>query len=208
MGEFVLKNGANGDTAFVDQNKRLHTETVIQDQASHASDSGIEEKYNINTGDITLTDANKTTTIYSKNTGVYDMVLTALIYNLGNSAGGSGDVKIDVLRNPTAGDIITNANDCLVGPGVSANQNFGSTNTMTGLFYKGATSEGVLSDGDVTITTRSASNTGRIVVSLGSMIVPKGGSIAVEYTPPTSNTSQIVQFAFACYIKTPTVSVQ
>lgn len=207
MGEISIKNGSSGDIAKVDSNLRLHTATISEDQKDHACDTGIEEKYNINTGDITLTDANKTSMLYIKNNGLYDMVITALIYNLGATSNGSGDAVIEVLRNPTAGDIVTNANDCQVGPGVSANQNFGSTNTMTGLFYKGATSEGVLSDGTASVLTRSASNTGRIVVALGAMILPKGSSLGVEYTPPASNTSQIVQFAAAVYILSPTVSV-
>jgi len=144
--------------------------------------------------------------LYIKNTGDDDLVITALIYNLGNSSNGTGDAVIDVIRNPTAGDIVTNANDCQVGPGVSANQNFGSTNTMSGFFYKGATSEGVLGDGALTVSTRSASNTGRIIISLGAVIMPQGATLGVEYTPPASNTSQIVQFAAAAYVLKPKVS--
>ena len=37
--------------------------------------------------------------------------MPALIYNLGLSATGAGDVVIDVIRNPTVGAIITNEND-------------------------------------------------------------------------------------------------
>jgi len=206
MSEFSIKNGANGNVAKVDSNLRVHTAGVNEELRDHACDSSIAQKYNINTGDITLTDANKTTVLYIKNTGDDDLVITALIYNLGATASGTGDVVIDVIRNPLTGDIISNTNDCAVGPGVSANQNFGSTNTLTGLFYKGATTEGVLSDGALTITTRSPSATGRIVIALGAVIIPKGASMGVEYTPPASNTSQIVQFAASCYVLTSNVS--
>jgi hypothetical protein len=206
MSEISIKDGATGNVAKVDSNLRVHTSGVNEGLADHACDSGIAEKYNINTGDLTLTDANKTSVLYIKNNGDDDMVFTALIYNLGATASGTGDVVIEILRNPTAGDIITNANDCQVGSGVSANQNFGSTNTMTGLFYKGATSEGVFGDGAVTVVTRSASNTGRIIISLGAMILPKGSSIGINYTPPASNSSQICQFAAATYILTKKVS--
>jgi len=206
MGEISIKNGSNGNIAKVDSNLRIHTAGVNEELRDHACDSSIAQKYNINTGDVTLTDANKTSMLFVKNTGDDDLVITALIYNLGATSSGTGDAVIEVLRNPTAGDIVTNANDCQVGPGVSANQNFGSTNTLTGQFYKGATSEGVLSDGALTITTRSAANTGRIVIALGAVILPKGASIGVEYTPPASNTSQIVQFAAACYVLTAKVS--
>jgi len=206
MSEISIKNGDGGDIAKVDTNKRLHTAGVNEELRDHACDSSIAQKYNINTGDLTLTDANKTSVLFIKNTGDDDLVVTALIYNLGATTSGTGDVLIEVLRNPTAGDIVSNANDVAIGPGTSANQNFGSTNTMTGLFYKGATSEGVFSDGMVTVSTRSATNTGRIVISLGAVILPKGASLGVDYTPPTSNSSQICQFAAATYILTAKVS--
>jgi len=206
MSEISIKNGDGGDIAKVDVNKRLHTAGVNEELRDHACDSSIAQKYNINTGDMTLTDANKTSVLYIKNTGDSDLVITALIYNLGATTSGTGDALIEVLRNPTAGDIVSNTNDCAVGPGVSANQNFGSTNTMSGNFYKGATSEGVFSDGAVSVSTRSAANTGRIVISLGAVILPKGASLGVDYTPPASNSSQICQFAAATYILTPKVS--
>lgn len=206
MAEIAIKDGSTGNIAKVDVNKRVHTAGVNEELRDHACDSTIAQKYNINTGDITLTNATKTSVLYVKNNGDDDLVITALIYNLGASTSGTGDVVIDVLRNPTAGDIISNTNDCAVGPGVSANQNFGSTNTMTGLFYKGATGETALSGGATSISTRSASNTGRIVISLGAVILPKGASLGVDYTPPTSNSSQKVQFAAACYVLTSSVS--
>ena len=204
--EVAIKNGSNGDVALVDKNRRLHTETIIQEQSDHACDTGIEQKYNVNTGDITINNATKLTTLYMKNTGADDLVITALIYNLGNSASGSGDAKIDVIRNPTTGDIIDNTNNVLAGAGEEANQNFGSSNTLTGNFYKGAVGETAV-NGSVTITTRTASHTGRIPLALGAITIPKGKSIAIDYTPPTSNTSQIVQFAAACFVRTSEVTV-
>jgi hypothetical protein len=206
MAEIAIKDGATGYVAKVDQNRRLHTATVSEPQADHAADTGIEQRYNINTGDITLTNATKTTVLYVKNTGTDDFVIKAFIYNAGNSTSGTGDVKWEVIRNPTAGDIITNANNVEVGVDASANQNFGSSNTMTGLFYKGATGETAVSGGAVTISTRSASITGRTVVDLGAVVLPKGTSVAVDYTPPTSNTSQKIQVALACYVQTITVA--
>lgn len=200
MADFSIKDGASGSIALVDLNRNLHIQAVSEPLPDHACDLG--QKFNVNTLDITLTNATKTTVLFMKNTGDDDLTITALIYNLGATASGTGDVLIDVIRNPTAGDIITNANDAGVpGGGVASNQNFGSTEVISGLFYKGASGETAVTDGSVTVSTRSASNTGRIVVSLGAVILPKGSSIAVNYTPPTSNTSQIVQFAAACYVR-------
>ncbi len=203
MSEVVIKNAGTGDNAKVTTAGRLKVEAVNEDIKDHACDNGIEQKYNINTGDVTLTSGAKTSMLYIKNNGTTGpLVVTSLIYNLGNTTGGSGDVLIEVLRNPTAGDIITNANDVAIGPGVSANQNFGSNNVLSANIYKGASGETPFTTGDVTISTRSASNTGRILISLGAVIIPQGSSIGVNYTPPSGNTSQIVQFAAAVYLKT------
>jgi hypothetical protein len=207
MAEMEIKSGDSGQVAKVDSNKRLHTATISETEASHAADSLIGEKYNINTGDITLTDANPTDILFVKNTGANDLVITSIIYNMGNSNSAAAvNAKWEIIRNPTTGDIITNANNVAVGPGVSANQNFGSNNIITGLFYKGATSEGIVSDGSVTISSRLANNTGRVVISLGSLVLPKGTSLVAQYTPPAGNTSQIVQCAAACYVRTTKVS--
>lgn len=206
MSEIVIKNGATGDTAKVNPLGYLKVVAVTEPLIDHACDTGIAQKFNINTGDITLTSASKTSLLYIKNTSTLgDLVVTALIYNLGNSTGGSGDVKIDILRNPTAGDIITNANNVAVGTGVEANQNFGAANVLTGQFYKGASGETPFTDGSISIATRSASMTGRIVITLGAVTIPAGSSLGVDYTPPSGNTSQTVQVAASCFLGTESV---
>jgi hypothetical protein len=204
--DVTLRDSLTHQGCYIDSNQHLHTEAVIRTEKDQAALKGW--RFNINTGDITLTNATETSVLYVKNTGDFDLVIDSLIYNLGNTTSGTGDVKIDVVRNPTAGEIITNANNVAMGAGVEANQNFGSTNTMTGLFYKGATGETLLSGGDGdSISTRSSANTGRIVISLGSTTLPKGASIGINYTPPTSNTSQICQFAMAVHVREPKVAV-
>ena len=202
MGEVVIKNAASGDTAKVTANQALKVSAVTERLRDHSCDSGIAQKFNINTGAITLTDDAATSVLYMKNNSTLgDLIITALIYNLGNN-NGSGDVKIDVVRNPTTGDIITNGNNVLVGAGTEANQNFGSQNVLVADIYKGATAESLLDDGDVSVSTRLAANTGRIFIDLGNMSLPKGAYLGINYTPPSGNTSQIVQFAAACFHRT------
>ena len=202
----MIKDGRSSKTLLIDNNNHAHVDSVTLGEADHSAKFGA--KFNINTGDITLTDANNTSVLYIKNNEDSDLVITALIYNLGATTSGTGDVKIDVLRNPTTGDIVTNASAVAVGAGVSANQNFGSNVSLSVDAYKGATADSLLTDGAVSISTRSASNTGRIVISLGAVRLPKGSSIAINYTPPSSNSSQIVQFAAACYLATSAVHAE
>ncbi len=193
----IIKDGTGKNYSVrVTDEFRVSSASVSQSDKDHAADTA--DKYNINTGDITLTDANETTVLYIKNNEASDLVITTLIYNLGNTTSGTGDVKINVLRNPTTGDIVTNASAVEA----VSNQNFGSSKTLTADAYKGATADAVITDGAVSISTRSASNTGRIVVSLGALVIPKGSSLAINYTPPSGNTSQICQFAAACFLKT------
>ncbi len=192
----IIEDGTgDGFSAEVNAEKRLVTSAVTSTESDHNADKG--NKFNVNTGDITITDAVKFTALYIKNNSDDPIFITAVIYNLGTTASGSGDVKIDVIRNPTAGDIVTNANDCEM----ISNQNFGSSLTFTGDAFKGAEGETVVSDGEISISTRSASATGRIVVSLGALVLKKGSSIAINYTPPTGNTSQTVQFAVSSFFQ-------
>ncbi len=194
---FTIRDGiGSGKEAKVNSNNRLSTTSITESEADFATEEGT--RYNLNTGTITLTDANNTTVFYLKNNEDSDLIVTALIYNLGNSTGGSGDLTVDVVRNPTAGDIITNANDA----DIIQNQNHGSTRSLSADVYKGATAEALITDGNVSISTLSASGTGRIVIALGALTLPKGSSLAVNITPQSGNTSQGVQVAAACYVKT------
>jgi len=195
MSNTIEDGTGSGYRAKVDSNNRLFAQVINEPMADHHGEVG--KKFNINTGDVTLTDANKTSMLYVKNNEDKDLVVTALIYNLGNTDG-SGDAKIDVLYNPLSGDIITNANDVEM----KANVNAGSSINLAADAYKGATSEGVTSGGAITISTRTNNPEGRIFLSLGAIVFPKGTSMVIEYTPPVGNTSQIVQFAAACYVQT------
>ncbi len=68
--------------------------------------------------------------------------------------------------------------------------------------YKGAQGETVISGGGENILTRNPSTSGRIFISPGGgVIMPKGSSIAFNYTPPSGNTNQIVQFAVNAYVR-------
>jgi hypothetical protein len=201
----IIKDGTgSGTSAKVDSNQRLQTAAITDSQTNHSSDSG--DKYNINTGDITLTDATATSVIYVKNNEDRDLTITAFIYNLGTSTGGSGDGLLEVHRNPITGSIISDAVNVDVGTTVLANQNFGSNKALSIDGYKGDTADNDFTSSDgVTVSTRLASPSGRNTIALGAVLLPKGSSIGVTYTPPSGNTSQTVQIALACFLKTSVV---
>jgi hypothetical protein len=188
----------NGSSAKVDSNNNLHVFAITETETDHASDTG--NKYNLNTDDINLTSANESACFYLKNNEEDTIVITSFIYSLGTSTGGSGDFKVNIYRNPTAGDIITNA----VAMGANSNMNFGSERTMLIDVYKGAEAA-TQSGGSLAITSRIAGS-GRSVIALGAVDLPKGASISVTVTPPGSNTSVDVQVAASCYLKTEIVA--
>lgn len=192
----IINGGTgNGYAVKVTEDNKLGTHAISEVQADHQSELG--NRYNINSGDITLTgNATASGCLYLKNTENEDVHVTALIYNLGATTSGTGDMLVEVYRNPTAGTLISTA----TAVSVNSNFNFGSTNTLSCLAYKGA--EGLtITDGTVFATTR-VSAIGRTAVNLGTVVLPKGSSIAIRYTTPASNSSQKVQFAFACFKQT------
>jgi hypothetical protein len=190
----VIESGAGvRNVAKVDSDLRLWTRAATESSEIIHTKNGY--AYNVNTGDITVTNATKLTILYLKNTGTKDIIITAVIYLTGNSTGGSAttDFLYTAILNPTAGDIITNANNV----DVNTNRKAGSSNTLTANAYKGAVGETAVSGGTELFGTR-LSGSGRTAVPI-SITLPQSQSIAVDFTAKTSNTNVIVQAAFACY---------
>ena len=167
----------------VDENGRAHTDSTSLSKSD--AEALLGNAYNINTGDITLTNATKITALYVKNTGTKDIVVTAFIYLTGNSTSGAAtaDFLYTAIANPTAGDIITNANNV----DININRNIGLPNTLSVLAYKGAQGETAVSGGSNLFGTRLASS-GRTAIPF-LVDIPTGKSIAVDFTPKTSNRS-------------------
>lgn len=182
----------SGRQAEVSNDNKLEVNAISNSLREFQTDIG--QAYNINTDNITLTNATNTTVLYMKNTNDRDLHINSFIYNLGTSTGGSGNAKVDIIANPNTGGIITNA----VKIPIIHNRNFSSNASFIGLAYKGASGE-TLVNGSTCLSSLFSSSSGRTIVDVGVIILKKGNSIAVNYTPPTGNTSQAVQFAAACF---------
>jgi hypothetical protein len=191
----TLKDGTgSGNEVKVDSNNRAHTYSVTIAESNQANEDG--NAYNINTGDITLTNATETPVFYIKNNEDADLHITAFALHAGSTTGGttSEDIKWTVVRNPTAGTIISNANDV----DINSNRNFGSSNTLLTNSYKGATGE-TMTDGDNHIVIKST-NQSRVFATIDELI-PKGSSIGIKCTPQTSNTSMTIYAAAICHLE-------
>ena len=196
MSNFVIEDGTgNGYQARVSDDNRLFVESVTYSERDEASLDGY--AFNINTGIITLTSANKSALLYFKNASTtHNAIISKIIYLFGNPTSGTGDSLITVIKNPTAGTIVSNA----VAVEMNENKNFGSTRTFTSLAYKGA--EGyTITDGSKIIESIFSNTATRTSIEVGNMIIQNNKSIGIEYTPPTGTTSQQVEIAIEIYYK-------
>lgn len=190
MSEIIEDGKGRGYSAGVDSLNRLAVYGVSETNEVFAAFEG--DYYNVNTGTINVTSGNASGLLYIKNTGSSKIIITSLFYILGNSTGGSGDVVVDVYRNPTGGTLISG------GTTVSEiNRDFNSNNTMSATILKGAEGS-TLTGGDVIISSILTGN-GRVAIPTGALILSNGNSLAIKLTPQSGNTSQNVQMAFACY---------
>jgi hypothetical protein len=196
MAEIIQDGTGNQYTAKVDSNFRFYTDSVTR---SHAEDESLQgDSYNINTGIINLTTAAKSAVLYVENTGTEAIIIENLFYLIGNSASGSGDVLITVIRNPTTGTIVDNATACEM---AGVNRNFGSSKTLSANMYKGAQGY-TITDGDKVIESIFNQAPTRASLSAGTIVLNKGNSIGIEITPATGNTSLDVEFALAVHTET------
>jgi hypothetical protein len=188
----IIKDGASGNTAVVDNNNRLHTSSITQSAGFAANREG--NAYNINSGEITLTNAADTPVLYVKNTGTLDLHVEAIAVGVGPTTGGTGGIpKVTIIRNPTAGTIISSPTDA----DIISNRNYGSNNSFPGLAYKGATGSTMTDGTDHIILYQTSS--GRLFANIDE-VLPTGSSIGIKFDPQASNTSQTIYAALICYL--------
>lgn len=193
MSEQILDGKGTGNKAQVCDKNRLQTFAISESLSIDAAQNG--ENFNINTGAITLTSASESAVLYLKNNEDKDFVIEDVIVILGASTGGTGDLTIELIRNPTTGTIISGATDV----DVIGNRNFGSSKTLTSDVFKGAEANTLTNGTLFADTTRSSAST---VVHFDAdvIVLPKGTSIGVNVTPQPSNTSMSVKVAIIGYL--------
>jgi hypothetical protein len=194
MSNFIKDGTGKSYLAQVDSENRLRTNAISRNISGNSSLLG--NSYNINTGVINLTSANKTAVVYVKNTGTDKIIVENLFYLIGNSTGGSGDMLITVLRNPTAGTIVDTATPVEM----NVNRNFGSSQTLTANAYKGVEAA-TFTDGDKVIESIFNQSATRAALNVGTIVLTQGTSIGIEITPATGNTSLDVEFALAVHVE-------
>lgn len=191
----IIKDGTGtGNAVKIDSSNRLHTVAVSTPRNHQAVDSG--KAFNINTGIITLTSASKSAVLYFKNTGTQNISIPTLFYLIGNSTGGSGDALVTVLRNPTAGTIVSGATNVEI----NANRNFGSATSLNSDAFKG-TEATTFTDGTKVIESIFNQSAARAALDIGTIVLKPGNSIGIDFTPATGNTALNIEIAFECFIE-------
>ncbi len=199
--EVNIKDGAGGNVASVDSDKRLHVNSVGRTQDEQAALLG--EAYNLATGVVDLTTDSQSCVAYMSYNGVDPFVIKEILAIPSDSTGGTGSATVQIKRNPKNGTVITNAVDF----SSIQNRDFSSAKSIDNDadIFKGAEGD-TLTDGDsFAITTRDNFDE-PIIFDAANIILRKGNSIGVCITPPTSNTSQTWVIAIIGFVETATVS--
>lgn len=187
----IIQDGTGrGNSVKVDNNNQLHTLAI--DISAIERGAFIGNAYNINTGEIGLTSSTESAVLYFKNSeppvnGESTFIVNAIAIGIDNLGTTSGLSKITLVRNPTAGTIISGASSVAM----NVNRNFGSAKTLDSLTlaYKGAEGNTLTDGDDFGIFYQSAGSRGYYSVDI---VMPKGSSLGVKIdTQTTAGTTNV-----------------
>lgn len=196
MGFTITDGTGEGFEAKVDRDNRIYTQAVTRTELTNAILNG--NGYNLTTGLIELTSDSQSALGYIKNNSEFPLVFQELLFIINASSGGTGNSLISIVKNPTTGTIITSADT-----NVSVtNRNFGSSKTINGDIYKGAEGVTITDGSNFATSTRDASFADVVTFDAAPIVLERGNSIGVTFTPPSGNVSQNVVLAATCFVET------
>ena len=195
----IQDGSGKGYEAKVDNENRLHTDSVSRDQSLQAALKS--NSYNISTGVITLTSGDESGVFYIKNNEDNPLVIKEILVIPGATTGGSGNALITIKKNPSAGTLISGASAV----STNVNRDFGSAKSLTADVYKGAEGNTVTDGSNFAASSRDTFDS-PITFDASIIVLRKGNSLAVTFEPPTGNTSQTVIVACTCFIETADVN--
>jgi hypothetical protein len=188
MAEQIQDGTGSGKRVKVDSNNQIHTTSITRSNTQDATIKG--NSYNINTGDIGLTSTTESAVLYFKSdespvNGETAFVVDAIAIGIDSLGTTSGMSKITVVKNPTAGTIVTNA----VAVDMNENRNFGSSENLDSIIYKGVEGDTFTNGTDIAQFYQSAGSRGFYTLDFD---LPKGSSIGVKIdTQTTAGTTNI-----------------
>lgn len=190
MSETIKDGTGKGYQLKVGSDNRAQVRSVSEAEVIHAAESGL--AYNMNTGLISI--SGDATLIYFKNNSENQFILTGIALGMFEGITHSDDPYITLVRNPTGGDLISDATAI----SMNQNRNFGSTNTANVNVYKGKVSGTVTGGDDIAIL--QATPGGRSFYAID-FILPKGSSLGIKLTANVSSGSANMYCALIGYFK-------
>ena len=188
------KDGQTGNLMKVDAEFRAWVRSISQTEAHHATVDG--RAFNLNTGQIVITAT--TAVIYCKNNEDEDLFIDAIAIGVGKPSGGNAvflnNVEIFVVRNPTAGTMVSANNNV----DMNINMGFGSSETLDATVLKGATGETFTDGADGILIAQNGQ--GRTFAPLG-MALKKGNSVGIRIQPNIDATNVEVYAAIICHLR-------
>jgi len=192
-----LESGSgNGREAKVGNENRLYVDAKTVEEKLISTKDG--DGYNLNTGIVSISAT--TGMMYVKNNEDKDLAIETVVVGTGaGSYNTTGEVQIQITRNPTAGTLIDNATAIAQ----NANRNFGSAKTLSATAYKAAASGNTITDGTDIILIGAPNSQARTVASID-LVLQKGNSIGIEVNPNLSSGSVNCYVALIVHLITET----
>jgi len=186
----VIEDGnGKGFTAGVTKNNRVQVSGINLTLTEAATESG--DTYNINSSAITLTTSGESGILYLKNNENRNLIIDNIIINIKDYVGTDGQPTLKIYKKPTAGTLISAATT-----GSQSNRNYGSSKTLDITNYEGVEGSTITAS-DSSLEVYLPSTALGTLISFSTIIVlPKGSSVAVSYTPPSGITSVDIVAAF------------
>ena len=169
-----------GFQVAVDSTNRLEVHAATVDEERIATVEG--EAWQFGSATVAFTAATASAILFVKNTDTRDMIIDRLRLHLGTVTGGTGDWTLGIVRNPTAGTLVSGGT--VITP---TNINHGSSKEPSGTFLRGVQGS-TLTDGTTSSFPIKSSGDGIIIFPFG-RILPTGASIGISVTPPTGTTA-------------------
>ena len=187
----IINDGTGKNFSMrVDSSNRARVHAVTESEQLHAIEEG--DGYNINTGLISI--SGDGTLLYLMNSEDRDVVIESVVVAGFKGITFSDDPMLTIIKNPTGGDLITDA----TAVDMNTNRNFSSNNTFIGLAYKGKTSGTITGGSDIGIF--KLNQNGRDAFGLN-LLLQRGDSVALKYTGNISSGSANYYAAISMYVK-------
>ena len=188
----ITDGAGTSRAAKVDDDLRLHTQSISIPEVVQATDKGL--AYNINTGLITINSTGTSGLLYIKNDDVFEYVVEAIA--IGNDGGATMAPRpyIEVYSNPSSGTLISGATDVEM----NANRNFSNTRPFASSAYKGDGSTTLA--GGTKVALLQSTTGGRDFFTINFILRP-GNSIGIDYTRTVSAGSSEVYVAAIGFLR-------